>query len=86
MLLRVFSQVPFKKRYFKILKSQCTGQKCSISYIIKYDRFDGDKKSFAVETKKMAILENVEGVWKIADITNIKEFHEPTNPIEVIGK
>ncbi|MCY4644748.1 MAG: hypothetical protein OXB88_09040 [Bacteriovoracales bacterium] len=81
-----FSQMQVKKKYFKILKAQCTGQKCSISYIIKYDRFNGDEKSFIVETKKMATVENIDGVWKIADITNIKEFHEPTSPIKIQEK
>ena len=80
-----FSRRPIKKKRFKILKSQCDEQKCSISYFIKYDTFQNDNKVFSVETKKIANLKNIEGVWKIADVSNIKEFHRADKSINVIS-
>ena len=82
----IFSSMPVKKKSFKILKTQCGGTECSITYFIRYDSFKDGSKDFSVEAKKIAILKNVEGMWKIAEVSNIKEFHDAEESIEVIGK
>lgn len=81
----VFSRLSIKKKRFRILNTRHNGPKCSISYFIKYDVFKNNEKVSSVETKKIAVLKNIEGVWKILDVSNIKEFHDATKSIDVIG-
>ena len=38
-----------------------------------------------MELKKVAALRNIEGVWKILDVIHVKEFHNATKSIDVIG-
>ena len=80
-----YASVPIKKRRFKILRSQCSEQLCSISYFIKYDALEGLQRAAVVEAKKLATLEKVAGDWKISDVSNIKEFHRAENSIKVMG-
>ena len=82
---RIFSTPPIKKKKFKILNSQCDELKCSISYFIKYQSFKNNENISSVELKKVASLKNVESGWKISDVANIKEFHNTTMSIDVIG-
>ena len=81
----VFSKLPIKKRRFKIIKTRCLEGKCSISYFIKYETFKGEEKTSTVETKKIAVVKNIEGMWKIANVSNIKEFHDSTQSVDIIG-
>ena len=80
-----YATVPIKKKQFKILRSQCSEQLCSISYFIKYDALKGLQREAVVEAKKLATLENIAGNWKISDVSNIKEFHRVEDSIKVMG-
>ena len=80
-----FSNMPIKKKRFKILTTKCGEEKCSISYFIKYEAFQGNEKVFAIEIKKITTLENIDGKWKISDVSNVKEFYDAARSIDIIG-
>ena len=80
-----FANMPIKKKRFKIIKTQCSPDECSITYLIKYDLQGGKKRLSSVESKKIALLENVEGAWFIKDVNNVKEFHKSDQVIDVLG-
>ena len=43
-----------------------------------------DKAAFSSEVKKIAELNLVTGKWLIADVTNIKTYHESLDPINAV--
>ncbi|OFZ36689.1 MAG: hypothetical protein A2451_08790 [Bdellovibrionales bacterium RIFOXYC2_FULL_39_8] len=59
---------------FKILFKTCddTIGECNITYIIAYDTYQNDKKEFSVEVKKIATMALDAGIWKVADVKNLK--------------
>lgn len=71
-----------------IQKKNCTEQKCSLTYIIKYDYQGSESKEneFKSEVKKVANLVKVEETWKIEDVSNIKTYHESVKPIDALEK
>lgn len=74
-----------KSDSFKILTKSCQEKKCFITYSIAYSTNKESSKSFHTEVKKIAELNLVEGQWLIADVSNIKTYHEalePINPLE----
>jgi SepF-like predicted cell division protein (DUF552 family) len=42
---------------------------------------DNDKATFTSEVKKIAEIVNENGNWLIADVSNIKTYHEALEPI-----
>lgn len=70
---------------FKILSKSCQEKKCFLTYSIAYKTDKLDKKDavspFATEVKKIAEILSVEGKWLIADVSNIKTYHEALEPI-----
>lgn len=74
-----------KKDSFKILSKSCQEKKCFITYSISYLTRDNDKTRFSSDVKKIAEVVNQDGKWLIADVSNIKTYHEamePINPLE----
>lgn len=74
-----------KSNSFKILSQSCQEKKCFITYSTGYITSDSDKSTFTSEVKKIAELLQVDGKWLIADVSNIKTYHEalePINPLE----
>lgn len=74
-----------KKDSFKILSKSCQEKKCFITYSVGYQTQSNDKSTFTSEVKKIAELLREENKWLIADVSNIKTYHEalePINPIE----
>lgn len=70
---------------FKILSKSCQEKKCFITYSVSYFTRSEDKNQFSSEVKKIAELVQVENKWLIADVSNIKTYHEslePINPLE----
>ena len=71
---------------FKILSKSCQENKCFITYSISYLTKNVENKTiFSSEVKKIAELVKVENKWLIADVSNIKTYHEslePINPLE----
>lgn len=74
-----------KKDSFKILSKSCQEKKCFITYSISYLTRDNDKTRFSSDVKKIAEVVNHDGKWLIADVSNIKTYHEALeaiNPLE----
>ena len=74
-----------KSESFKILSKSCQSSKCFITYSISYLTKTDDKATFSSEVKKIAELVQVDNKWLIADVGNIKTYHEslePINPLE----
>ena len=70
-----------KKKKLKITLQKCTSQQCFITYIVQYDVQESAAPDFAVEAKKIAELQLIDGRWKVADIVNQKTFIEAKQSI-----
>ncbi len=64
-----------------IQTKNCEGDKCIVTYIIKYKTESGGKKAFETEVKKIAEVIKEGESWKLSDVKNIKTFHDSTEPI-----
>ncbi len=74
-----------KKDSFKIESKECQDQQCLITYSVSYKTSQEDKTSFVTDVMKKAELQEVEGLWLISDVSNLKTIHEATesiNPLE----
>jgi len=69
---------------FKVLSKSCQEETCFLTYSISYKTKQNDKNAFNSEVKKIAELTLVEGKWLIADVTNIKTYHESLEPINAL--
>lgn len=69
---------------FKILSKSCQEETCFLTYSISYKTKQEDKNMFNSEVKKIAELTLIEGKWLIADVTNIKTYHESLEPINAL--
>lgn len=65
-----------KKDSFKILAKSCQEKKCYLTYSISYQTMRNDKTAFTSEVKKIAEIVNENGKWLIAEVNNIKTYHE----------
>jgi len=66
-----------------ISKKNCSDDKCTLTYIVKYDHHVDKAKEFESEVKKLATVIKDGETWKIEEVTNLKTFHEAIKPIEV---
>jgi hypothetical protein len=74
-----------QRESFKILSKSCQKDICFLTYSIGYRTLNKDVGVFTTEVKKIAELVNENGKWLIADVSNIKtyhESHEAINPLE----
>ena len=79
----VFSDLrKYKSDTFKVISKSCQEKKCYLTYSISYHT-DEKTKSWASEVKKIAEIIWIEGKWLIADVSNIKTYHETSETIEV---
>lgn len=69
---------------FKILSKSCQQETCFLTYSISYKTKQNDQNAFSSEVKKIAELNRVSGKWLIADVTNIKTYHESLEPINAL--
>lgn len=69
---------------FKVLSKSCQGETCFLTYSISYSTKQNEKDAFSSEVKKIAELTMIEGKWLIADVTNIKTYHESLEPINAL--
>jgi hypothetical protein len=70
---------------FKIHSKSCQEKRCFITYSLGYKTKEADKAKYQSEVKKIAEMIQVENKWLIADVSNIKTYHEsmePINPLE----
>lgn len=70
-----------KQESFRILSKSCMEKKCFITYAIAYRSKQDDKATSATEVKKIAELQQVDGKWLIADVSNVKTYVEALEPI-----
>jgi hypothetical protein len=70
-----------KRDSFKVLSKSCQGKICYLTYSVSYQTVDNDKATFTSEVKKIAEIVNENGNWLIADVSNIKTYHEALEPI-----
>lgn len=74
-----------EKDSFKVLSKSCQQETCFLTYSISYKtKSPEDKPAFTSEVKKIAELSLVDGKWLIADVTNIKTYHESLEPINAL--
>jgi hypothetical protein len=70
-----------KKESFRVLSKSCQDKVCYLTYSVSYRTMEGDKTTFSSEVKKIAEVINEKGQWLIADVSNIKTYHEALEPI-----
>jgi hypothetical protein len=70
-----------KQGSFKILTKSCQEKKCFITYSVSYQTAEKDKTVFSSEVKKIAEVQNENGKWLIAEVSNVKTYHEALEPI-----
>jgi len=74
----------YKKDTFKIISKSCQDKRCYVTYSLGYrEGKQADQASWLSEVKKIAEIVWVEGKWLIADVSNIKTYHETSDTIEV---
>ncbi|PIP92761.1 MAG: hypothetical protein COW00_05515 [Bdellovibrio sp. CG12_big_fil_rev_8_21_14_0_65_39_13] len=75
--LKIFlNSTNMTKKSLSIQSSNCSGDKCKIVYILKYEKSDQGKKPYVVENKKEAVLAKEEDSWKVSEVSNIKTYIE----------
>lgn len=71
-----------KKDSFKVLSKSCQDKQCYLTYSVSYKTSgEGEGATFVSEVKKIAEIVNENGKWLIADVSNIKTYHEALDPI-----
>lgn len=72
-----------KKDSFKVLSRSCQEKTCYLTYSVSYRTTDDkdEKTAYTSEVKKIAEVVNENGKWLIADVSNIKTYHESLEPI-----
>ena len=73
----------YKRDTFKVISKSCQEKRCYLTYSLGYRTTTDGKASWSSEVKKIAELLWVEGKWLIADVSNIKTYHETSESIEV---
>lgn len=75
--LKIFlNSANMTKKSLSIQSSNCTGDKCKVVYILKYEKSDAGKKPYLVENKKEAVLAKEDDSWKVSEVSNIKTYIE----------
>lgn len=74
-----------EKNSFKVISKSCQQKKCFLTYSVSYLTKEKDTSAYSSEVKKIAEVLLEDGKWLIADVSNIKTYHEsllPINPLE----
>jgi hypothetical protein len=71
----------YRLKNVKVVLKSCAETKCSITYIISYNKIEGESQ--LSEIKKIAELEQIDGSWKIKDVSTVKTYFESDVPIDV---
>ena len=75
----------YKRDTFRVISKSCQEKRCYLTYSLSYKKKPAVETdtSWSSEVKKIAEILWVEGKWLIADVSNIKTYHETNSPIEV---
>ncbi len=74
-----------EKNSFKVITKSCQEKKCFLTYSVSYLTKEKDASKYTSEVKKIAEVLLEDGKWLIAEVSNIKTYHEalePINPLE----
>ena len=74
-----------EKNSFKVISKSCQEKKCFLTYSVSYLTKNKETSAYTSEVKKIAEILMEDGKWLIADVSNIKTYHEalePINPLE----
>lgn len=74
-----------EKNSFKVISKSCQEKKCFLTYSVSYLTKNKETSAYTSEVKKIAEVLMEDGKWLIADVSNIKTYHEalePINPLE----
>lgn len=72
-----------KRDTFKVLSKNCQEKRCYVTYSLGYRQAPEGKTTWHSEVKKIAEVQWIEGKWLIADVSNLKTYHESVETIEV---
>lgn len=70
-----------KTNSFQVVAKSCEEKKCSITYNVSYETKTEKEASFSSEVQKIAQMVLIEDKWLIAEVNNVKTFHESLEPI-----
>ncbi|MBD66867.1 MAG: hypothetical protein CME62_16815 [Halobacteriovoraceae bacterium] len=73
-----------QKPKVEVLRKNCSQQRCSLTYIIRYNVVQNEKVDFKTEVKKIATVIKEDEKWKVEEVTNLKTYHEATQPINAL--
>ena len=71
----------YNLKNIKVVLKSCTANACSITYILSYNK-PGNGTDLT-EVKKIAELEQIEGSWKVKEVSTVKTYFESDKPIDV---
>lgn len=80
-----FTSAGLVLKTFKVLNESChQSNECQIKYFVSYS----NAEQTLTEVKKVVLMrrENKEKMWKVADITHLKTYHQLMAPLEVTSK
>ena len=70
-----------KLKKYKVDLIKCTDIVCFITYTLSYNQTDKSGPKYLTEIKKIAELQLEGGLWKIADVSNIKTYIDSKRPL-----
>jgi uncharacterized protein YjaG (DUF416 family) len=73
-----------KSESFKVLSKSCQDNKCHLTYSVSYLTIKDNKTQFSSQVDKIAEMVKSENGWLIADVSNIKTYHESLEPINSV--
>ncbi len=60
---------------------KCSETNCSITYTLEYTKDKGAEQEAKSEIRKIAELRKEEGIWKVADVVNVKTYIDSKVPL-----
>lgn len=81
---KFISMSKVKNAKIEISNKNCIAEKCTLTYIVKYDTVEDSKKTFKSEVKKVAMLVKSGETWKISEVSNLKTYIESSVPINAL--
>jgi hypothetical protein len=74
----------YKRDSYRVISKSCQEKKCYVTYALGYHKAaDVGGGDWATEVKKIVEIQWVDGQWLIADVSNIKTYHETSQNIDV---
>ncbi|MAZ49258.1 MAG: hypothetical protein CME65_11910 [Halobacteriovoraceae bacterium] len=71
-----------KKPKIEISNKVCAGDKCTLTYIVKYDYETKTDGTFESEVKKVATVVKDKEFWKVSEVSNVKTYYNAQKPID----